>query len=101
VFKEHLRIQNRLLEISKEILAMPEMPKSQDWMNSIPDIDGNKKTMSLPQLAKRNKLRREFQKLKEEETENMRLIKILQIEELIERINDTDSVETSDKVENV
>lgn len=88
-FKQYVdqqsKINVRLKEISTEISNLPKIPNSIDeWIESWPE--SNKKKFNIEIYSKHFSIKREYYSLIENSEHNLREIKILTIEDLIEKI---------------
>jgi len=82
------KLNLRLKEIANEIAILPKLPQSmEDWIDSW--TDPSKKGFSMSAFNKHLKIKKEYSKLIDSSNSNLREMKILVIEELLEKINNT------------
>lgn len=83
---KQVKINKELLETVDEINAIPEMPKNLDkWIDSIPN---EKSKFKLTDYNKLFKVSKKFNKITEQQEENAQKLKIVVIEDLINKINE-------------
>jgi hypothetical protein len=83
-----LAVNGRLREIAEEISSLPKAPASMDeWIGTWTDLDG--KGFGIHTYNKRAKIKREYNRLVDSSNSNLREMKIIAIEDLLEKINDT------------
>jgi hypothetical protein len=79
-------LTNRLKEIADEASKLPQIPRYFDsWIEGY----GNDSGFNLKTFDQHWKIKREYAKLMEDADNNLRQMKILAIEDLIEKINNT------------
>lgn len=83
---DEIVIRTRMLEINKEINAMPN-PADESWIMSIPSLDNKNKTISLKNLKRLAELKKEFDNLAFAHEKNFNETKIYNIEALLKKIN--------------
>ena len=80
------KIHSRIKEISQEINKLPKIPPSLDkWIEGWSDIDI--RGFGMDTYEKHMNFRKEYSQLTENLDNNLREMKILTIEELLEKIN--------------
>ncbi len=85
---EQAKVNGRLKEIAKEINELPHKPSSMDrWIESYTDL--SKKEFSMLSYNKYLKISKEYGELVDKSENNFREMKIIFIEDLIDKINDT------------
>ncbi len=78
----------RLKEIAGEMATLPKVPSHIDvWMGSFADLE--RKGFGLDTITKQMQIKREYSKLVDVSDTNLREMKILAIEDLLEKINST------------
>lgn len=81
-------INKELIDISNEIEIMPEIPYNIDhWLDSVPDMykDGE---FRLADFKKMFKIQKKYNDLLEKRSNNITKIKVIVIDNLIDRIKD-------------
>jgi hypothetical protein len=89
IFSENqTKVNSRLKEIAKEISELPKIPNSiDDWIESW--TDSKKKSFGIDSFNKHLKIKKEYTSLVENADNNLREMKILAIEDLLDKINNT------------
>jgi hypothetical protein len=83
-----LKVNTRLKEIAVEIAALPKIPKSMDeWIGSW--SDPAIKSFGMDTFSKHLKIKKEYAELADNADTNLREMKILAIEDLLDKINKT------------
>jgi hypothetical protein len=82
VLSSHIKVRHRLREIDAEIQAIPNPFVTEGWVTSIPDM-GSDKRFKISDFKRLGKLRREYRKLKDTEEQNIRFLKLRQIDGVI------------------
>jgi hypothetical protein len=86
LFDHQVKLNKELVDVSEELKLIPEMPKDlEKWIDSIPN---EKSKFKLSDYAKLFKVGRKYDKLAEKREENAQKIKVLVIDNLIDRINE-------------
>ena len=86
LFDHQVKLNKELVDISKELGEIPEMPENlEKWIDSIPN---EKSKFRLTDYDKLFKVSRKYNKLAEKRDENAQKIKVLVIDNLIDRINE-------------
>jgi hypothetical protein len=81
-------INKELIDISNEIEVMPEIPYNIDrWLDSIPDMYKDK-DFTLTDFKKMFKIQKKYNELLEKRSNNTAKIKVIVIDNLIDRIKD-------------
>jgi len=76
----------RIKEINKELSELPQMPYSLDfWIDSLPDLHG--KGFTMKSYSKFSSIKKEYEEIIESSEDNLREMKILAIEDLLEKID--------------
>jgi len=87
LFDRQIQINKEISEINKEINNLPELPNNMDqWTDSIPDFDTP--SFKLSDFRKLFKINKKYNSLLENRDNNSQKIKILVIDNLIDRIKD-------------
>lgn len=82
------KVNARLREIAKEISELPKIPPSiDDWIDSW--TDPKKEGFSINAFNKHLKIKKEYSELIENADSNLREMRILAIDDLLEKINNT------------
>jgi len=85
LFNSQIEINKELTNVSVEIDSLPEMPDSLDsWVDSIPDI--NSENFKLSDYKKMFKMNKKYGDLIEKREHNSQKIKILVIDNIIDKI---------------
>lgn len=89
-FKKHFNLQkhfnDRLNQMAKELKELPQMPKSLSlWIESF----SKDEKFSLNDYKKHLALKKEYTKIIEKSSNNLSVMKILAIDDLLERIKKT------------
>jgi|ERR1700733_9407909 len=86
LIKKQINISKELIEASEELNAIPEMPKNLDkWIDSIPN---EKSKFKLADYSRMFKVGRKYNQLVEKQEINGSKLKVVMIEELIEKIKE-------------
>jgi hypothetical protein len=86
LFDTQIKISKELVDVSEELKLVPDMPKDlEKWIDSIPNENSK---FRLTDFNKLFKIGRKYEKLVEKRKENDQKIKILVIDNLIDRINE-------------
>lgn len=81
---KQVELTKELVSTSHELNTLPPMPKDLDkWIGSIPD---GKSEFKLAHFGRLFKIGRKYDKLVEESKENMQKIKLVMIDELLDKI---------------
>lgn len=90
-----VKVNERLKEIAEELATLPKTPRSIDeWIESW--HDPTRQNFSISDYKKHMKINREYQKLVNDAENNLREMKILAIEDIIDKINSTLNKSISD-----
>jgi hypothetical protein len=82
------QVNTRLKQIAVEISSLPQIPKSmEEWIGSW--SDPAIKSFGIDTFSKHLKIKKEYAKLADNADTNLREMKILAIEDLLEKINKT------------
>lgn len=82
------RVNARLREIAKEIAELPKIPGSiDDWIESW--ADPKHKSFGIDAFNKHLKIKKEYTELIENADSNLREMRILAIDDLLDKINNT------------
>lgn len=82
------KLNLRLKEIAKEISELPQIPYSMDeWIESLPDI--KTKRFGIDAFSKHFRYKKEYLELMDNSDSNLREMKIIAIEDLLDKINNT------------
>lgn len=85
---DQLKLNARLREIAHEMAELPQVPSSMEsWVGSWSNLD--KKTFGMDTFSKHLKIKKEYVKLVDTADSNLREMKILAIDDLLEKINNT------------
>jgi hypothetical protein len=88
LFDKQVEINTELLDISEEIESLPEIPDNiNDWTSSIQDCNPDKK-FTLSDFKRMFKINKKYNVLLEERDKNAQKIKVLVIDNLLDRIKD-------------
>lgn len=83
---EQLKLNGRMKEIAEEISKLPKPPASiGNWIESWNSLD--RKDFGLDTIIKQNRIKKEYNKILEQSDSNMRQMKILAIDDLLDKIN--------------
>src|SRR5271165_728136 len=86
LFDHQVELNKELVDISKELSEIPEMPENlEKWIDSIPNENSKFKLTDYDKLFKVNK---KYNQLTEKREDNAQKIKVLVIDNLIDRINE-------------
>jgi len=86
LFDHQVNLNKELVDISKELSEIPEMPENLDkWIDSIPN---EKSKFKLTDYNRLFKVSKKYNQLAEKREENAQKIKVLVIDNLIDRINE-------------
>lgn len=86
LIKNQIKISKELIEASDELNSIPEMPKNLDkWIDSIPN---DKSKFKLADYSKLFKVGRKYNQLVEKQEANAGKLKVVMIEELLEKIKE-------------
>lgn len=86
LFDSQVRLNKELVEVSEELKSIPEMPQNLDeWIDSIPN---EKSKFKLADYDKLFKVSRKYTKITEKREENAQKIKVLVIDNLLDRIKE-------------
>jgi hypothetical protein len=86
LYDRQTTLNKELLQTANDLNKLPSMPKDLDkWIDSIPNEKSNFK---LADYGKIFKVGRKYDKLVEEREHNMQKIKVLMIDNLIEKIRE-------------
>ncbi len=82
------KVNTRLKEIAGEIASLPKIPRSmEEWVGSWSDL--NTRGFGIDTFSKHLKIKKEYAELADDADTNLREMKILAIEDLLEKINNT------------
>lgn len=87
VLKSHLLVRHRLREIDNEMSSIPNPFDKEGWVTSIPDLD-SKQNFKISDFKRIGKLRKEYRKLKDHEEQNIRFLKLKQIDGVIHQLEE-------------
>lgn len=86
LFDHQVKLNKELVDISKELNEIPEMPENlEKWIDSIPN---EKSKFRLTDYNRLFKVSKKYNQLAEKREENAQKIKVLVIDNLIDRINE-------------
>lgn len=81
------KLNTRLQELVKEANELPSFPGSiDDWVVSWADLNHNK-NFGINTVSKHLSIQREYDRIVEQSNENIRKMKILSIDDLLDKIN--------------
>lgn len=84
-----IKLNQRLKEIAAEMANLPKPPRRiEDWVDGWADLS-IKRNFSMESYDKHIKFRKEYHKLVDTADSNLREMKLLVIEDLLEKINST------------
>jgi hypothetical protein len=82
------KVNTRLKEIAVEIASLPKIPKSmEEWVGSWSDLTD--RGFGMDTFSKHIKIKKEYIELADNADTNLREMKILAIEDLLDKINNT------------
>lgn len=87
LYDAQIRIDNEITDLSNEIITLPPIPENLEaWTDSLADINTN--NFKLSDFKKMFKCNKEYSKLIEEKENNILKLRIMAIDNLIDRIKE-------------
>lgn len=87
LFDAQVKINDEISTVSEEIITLPEVPQNiEKWTESLPDLNPN--SFKLSHFKKMFKINKKYNSLIDLRNNNSQKIKILVIDNLIDRIKD-------------
>ncbi len=82
------KVNERLKEIAEEITTLPKVPHSmEEWIGSWSELTN--RGFGIDTFSKHLKIKKEYAELSDDADTNLREMKILAIEDLLDKINNT------------
>jgi hypothetical protein len=87
IYQKQLKLNAEVANTAKEINEMPKMPKDLDrWMESVPELNNNKKRFKISDYANIFKISRKYESLLEDRDINQSKLKVVVIDNLLNKI---------------